>query len=49
MSVDTTAVETVNQAFYIAIENADLDRMTEIWAEDSAGEQVSCVHPGWTI
>nr|BFE84640.1 hypothetical protein GCM10020093_072410 [Planobispora longispora] len=49
MSVDTAAVETVNQAFYTAIENADLDRMTEIWAEESGGGQVSCVHPGWPI
>ncbi|MEU9832497.1 nuclear transport factor 2 family protein [Streptosporangium sp. NPDC048047] len=49
MSVDTTAVETVNQSFYTAIENADLDRMTEIWAEDMDGRQVSCVHPGWPI
>lgn len=49
MSVDTTAVETVNQAFYTAIEDADLDKMTEIWAEDIEGEQISCVHPGWPI
>ncbi|MDP9848204.1 nuclear transport factor 2 family protein [Streptosporangium lutulentum] len=49
MSVDTTAVETVNQAFYTAIENADLDRMTEIWAEDIDSVQVGCVHPGWPI
>ncbi|GAA4050657.1 nuclear transport factor 2 family protein [Nonomuraea sp. NPDC050663] len=49
MSVDTTAIETVNQAFYTAIENADLDKMTEVWAEDSAEGQVTCVHPGWTL
>ncbi|MEV0586928.1 nuclear transport factor 2 family protein [Nonomuraea sp. NPDC050310] len=49
MSVDTQAVETVNQAFYTAIENADLDKMTEVWAEDSADSQVSCVHPGWSL
>lgn len=49
MSVDTAAIETVNQEFYTAIEDGDLDRMTEIWAEDSGDEQVSCVHPGWTL
>ncbi|GAA3122524.1 nuclear transport factor 2 family protein [Planomonospora alba] len=49
MSVDTAAVEAVNQAFYTAIENADLDLMTAIWAEETGGGQVSCVHPGWPI
>ncbi|WP_157251936.1 nuclear transport factor 2 family protein [Nonomuraea typhae] len=49
MSVDTAAIETVNQAFYTSIENADLDKMTEIWAEDTLSEQVSCVHPGWSL
>src|SRR5690606_4046465 len=49
MSVDTAAIETVNQEFYTAIEDADLDRMTEIWAEDTPDGQVSCVHPGWNL
>ncbi|NUW32570.1 nuclear transport factor 2 family protein [Nonomuraea sp. SMC257] len=49
MSVDTAAIETVNQDFYTAIEAGDLDRMTEIWAEDAADEQVTCVHPGWSL
>ncbi|MEV1166928.1 nuclear transport factor 2 family protein [Nonomuraea sp. NPDC049784] len=49
MSVDTAAIETVNQEFYAAIESGDLDKMTEIWAEDSGDDQVSCVHPGWTL
>ncbi|UBU13271.1 nuclear transport factor 2 family protein [Nonomuraea gerenzanensis] len=49
MSVDTAAIETVNQEFYTAIESADLDKMTEIWAEDTTDDQVSCVHPGWTL
>ncbi|MFI6604281.1 nuclear transport factor 2 family protein [Nonomuraea sp. NPDC050536] len=49
MSVDTAAIETVNQSFYTAIEEADLDRMTEIWAEDGVEDQVSCVHPGWAL
>ncbi|GAA1746806.1 nuclear transport factor 2 family protein [Nonomuraea wenchangensis] len=49
MSVDTAAIETVNQEFYTAIEGGDLDKMTEIWAEDTADDQVSCVHPGWAL
>ncbi|WP_084958791.1 nuclear transport factor 2 family protein [Thermoactinospora rubra] len=49
MSVDTAAVETVNQAFYTAIETGDLDKMTEIWAEDTLQGQVTCVHPGWSL
>ncbi|GAA2664004.1 MULTISPECIES: nuclear transport factor 2 family protein [Nonomuraea] len=49
MSVDTAAIETINQSFYTAIEDADLDKMTEIWAEDTTDGQVSCVHPGWTM
>ncbi|WP_214318476.1 nuclear transport factor 2 family protein [Nonomuraea sediminis] len=49
MSVDTAAIETVNQSFYTAIEEADLDRMTEVWADDGVDGQVSCVHPGWAL
>lgn len=49
MSVDIAAIETVNQAFYTAIEDADLDKMTEIWAEDTLEGRVSCVHPGWSM
>ncbi|GII95652.1 3-dehydroquinate dehydratase [Sinosporangium siamense] len=47
--MDIGAVETANQTFYTAIENADLDRMTEVWAEDSEVGKVSCVHPGWPL
>ncbi|NUR86354.1 MAG: nuclear transport factor 2 family protein [Nonomuraea sp.] len=49
MSVDTAAIESVNQNFYTAIEEGDLDKMTDVWAEDNATEQVSCVHPGWAL
>ncbi|SDH79974.1 Ketosteroid isomerase-related protein [Sinosporangium album] len=49
MNVDIGAVETANQAFYTAIEDADLDRMTEVWAEDTEAGKVSCVHPGWPL
>jgi len=30
-------------AFYEALENADLEAMMEVWAED---EEIVCVHPG---
>jgi ketosteroid isomerase-like protein len=49
MSVDTVAIETINQSFYTSIEDADLDKMTEIWAEDTAEGKVTCVHPGWSL
>ncbi|WP_214107436.1 nuclear transport factor 2 family protein [Acrocarpospora catenulata] len=42
-------VEDLNQAFYNAIESADLDRMSEIWVEDVAGRVAMCVHPGWPM
>ncbi|GIH23741.1 3-dehydroquinate dehydratase [Acrocarpospora phusangensis] len=42
-------VEDVNQAFYAAIESADLDRMSEIWVEDAGNRVAMCVHPGWPL
>lgn len=43
-------VEDLNQAFYAAIESADLDRMSEIWVEDVPDHLVAmCVHPGWPM
>jgi ketosteroid isomerase-like protein len=42
-------VEELNQAFYGAIESADLDRMAEIWAEETPGLEPMCVHPGWPL
>lgn len=33
----------VENAFYEALENADIEAMMEVWAED---EEIVCVHPG---
>ncbi len=38
------AVEEANERFYRALENADLDEMTEVWLHQT---WVKCVHPGW--
>jgi uncharacterized protein (TIGR02246 family) len=37
------SAQDVEQAFYEALERADLDGMMEVWADD---EDVVCVHPG---
>jgi uncharacterized protein (TIGR02246 family) len=37
------SAQDVEQAFYEALERADLDAMMEVWADD---EDVVCVHPG---
>jgi ketosteroid isomerase-like protein len=42
-------IEELNQAFYNAIENADLDKMSDIWVEDAADRVAMCVHPGWPM
>ncbi len=44
---DVREVEAVNRALYAAVENADLDAMTALWAPDAEGETAVCVHPGW--
>ena len=44
---DVREVEAVNRALYAAVENADLDAMTALWAPDTEGETAVCVHPGW--
>ncbi len=46
---EVAVIESLNQDFYSAIEAGDLDRMTEIWAEDVPGRTASCVHPGWPL
>lgn len=40
------AVEEANQRFYRALENADLDEMSEVWLHE---DWVKCVHPGWEL
>ncbi len=49
MSGVVTEIESLNQEFYAAIEGADLDRMEEIWAEDTGDRVAMCVHPGWSM
>jgi ketosteroid isomerase-like protein len=44
---DVREVEAVNRALYAAVENADLDAMTALWAPDDEGRAAVCVHPGW--
>jgi ketosteroid isomerase-like protein len=44
---DVREIEEVNRALYAAVENADLDAMTALWAADTDGREVVCVHPGW--
>jgi ketosteroid isomerase-like protein len=40
------AAARANQAFYRAIEKADLSAMREIWLDS---ERVRCIHPGWGL
>ncbi|MGW4641725.1 nuclear transport factor 2 family protein [Sphaerisporangium sp. NPDC004334] len=49
MSTTHAEIEKLNEAFYTAIEGGDLDRMTEIWADDGEGRVAMCVHPGWPM
>jgi ketosteroid isomerase-like protein len=39
-------VEEANERFYQALENSDLDEMSEIWLHE---DWVKCVHPGWDL
>ncbi|WP_405142571.1 nuclear transport factor 2 family protein [Sphaerisporangium sp. NBC_01403] len=49
MSTTAAEIEKLNEAFYTAIESGDLDRMTDIWADDADGRVAMCVHPGWPM
>lgn len=42
MSRDTEPVVPANEAFYAALESADLDALEQLWVDDAA----VCVHPG---
>jgi ketosteroid isomerase-like protein len=39
------AVREANEAFYRAVESLDIREMDPLWAK---GEQVHCIHPGWS-
>ncbi|HSK27487.1 MAG TPA: nuclear transport factor 2 family protein [Jiangellales bacterium] len=45
MSGEQAAVLAVNQAFYDAVEQGDLDALEAVWVDDERGAPV-CVHPG---
>ena len=42
MNIETTSVVAANEAFYAALESADLDALERLWVDDAA----VCVHPG---
>ena len=44
--LEIEAVAEVNERFYRALENADLEVMSEIWLHE---DWVKCVHPGWNL
>ncbi len=44
---DVRDVEAANRALYAAVENADLDAMSALWAADTDAHSAVCVHPGW--
>ena len=45
-SLEFEEVEEANERFYRALENADLDEMSEVWLHE---DWVKCVHPGWDL
>jgi ketosteroid isomerase-like protein len=45
-SLEIEEVEEANERFYRALENADLDEMSEVWLHE---HWVKCVHPGWDL
>ena len=42
MTVDSASVISANEAFYAALEAADIDALERLWVDDAA----VCVHPG---
>jgi ketosteroid isomerase-like protein len=44
---DVLAVEEANRALYAAVETADLDAMSALWADGPDAGCAVCVHPGW--
>lgn len=44
---DVRAVEEANLALYAAVESADLDAMSLLWADGEHAGSAVCVHPGW--
>jgi ketosteroid isomerase-like protein len=46
MSEQIEEVLKINEAFYRALQNGDLDLMESLWVKDS---RAKCVHPGWPL
>ncbi|MDX6434166.1 MAG: hypothetical protein QOE54_6532 [Streptosporangiaceae bacterium] len=44
-----TDLEAANAEFYVAFEQADLDRMSALWADGPYAATATCVHPGWPM
>jgi ketosteroid isomerase-like protein len=44
---DRESLLELNEALYASFENADLDRMGELWIDGASASSVVCVHPGW--
>ena len=44
-----TDLEAANAEFYVAFEEADLDRMSALWADGPYADSATCVHPGWPM
>jgi ketosteroid isomerase-like protein len=44
-----TELEAANAEFYVAFEEADLDRMSALWADGAYAKSATCVHPGWPM
>ncbi len=42
--IDSNVLVFVNESFYHAFTNRDLDAMDQLWARDT---EVTCIHPGW--
>ena len=41
-------VESVNTAYYEALERNDFEELATLWVADD-GPEASCVHPGWPV
>ncbi|MEU7578800.1 nuclear transport factor 2 family protein [Streptomyces sp. NPDC041068] len=57
---DVEQVELANTAFYEALERGDFDQVSDLWmdsedtagddeGEETTGDAISCVHPGWPV
>jgi ketosteroid isomerase-like protein len=46
-SADVAAVTEANAQLYAAVEAGDLDRLGDVWVDDSSASSLVCVHPGW--